>query len=67
MTKRIVKLTEDDLQRLVKNVVEEVIENDEKWMKMSTCSINKSKEYSIECIGAKWLDLFYSLLNNKVT
>lgn len=45
----------------------ELIENDEKWMKMSTCSINKSKEYSIECIGAKWLDLFYSLLNNKVT
>lgn len=31
MTKRIVKLTEDDLQRLVKNVVEEVIENDEKF------------------------------------
>ena len=45
----------------------ELIKNDEKWMKMSTCSINKSKEYSIECIGAKWLDLFYSLLNNKVT
>ena len=44
-----------------------LIENNEKGMKMSICFINKSKEYSIECIGAKWLDLFYSLLNNKVT
>lgn len=31
MTKRIVKLTENDLQRLVKNVVKEVIENDENF------------------------------------
>ncbi len=31
MTKRIVKLTEDDLQSLVKNVVKEVIENDENF------------------------------------
>lgn len=31
MTKRIVKLTEDDLQNLVKNVVKEVIENDENF------------------------------------
>lgn len=41
------------------------MENDKKWMEMSASSINKSKEYSIECIGTKWLDLFYSLLNNK--
>ena len=31
MAKRIVKLTEDDLQSLVKNVVKEVIEDDEKF------------------------------------
>lgn len=31
MTKRIIKLTEDDLQNLVKNVVKEVIEGDEKF------------------------------------
>jgi len=31
MTKRIVKLTENDLQNLVKNVVKEVIENDENF------------------------------------
>ncbi len=31
MTKRIVKLTEDDLQSLVKNEVKEVIENDENF------------------------------------
>ena len=43
----------------------ELMENDKKWMEMSAPSINKSKEYSIECIGTKWLDLFYSLLNNK--
>lgn len=44
----------------------EFIENDEKWMKMFICFINKSKEYFIECIGVKWLDLFYFFLNNKV-
>lgn len=31
MVKRIVKLTEDDLQSLVKNVVKEVIENEENF------------------------------------
>lgn len=42
----------------------ELIENEEKWIKMSASAINKSEEYSIECIGTRWLDLFYSLLNN---
>lgn len=31
MSKRIIKLTEDDLQSLVKNVVKEVIENNENF------------------------------------
>lgn len=31
MTKRIVRLSENKLQRLVKNVVKEVIENDENF------------------------------------
>jgi len=31
MTKRIVRLSENKLQRLVKNVVKEVIEDDEKF------------------------------------
>lgn len=43
----------------------ELIENEEKWMKMSISAINRSREYSIECISTRWLDLFYSLLNNK--
>lgn len=43
----------------------ELIDNNEKWIKMSFSARCKSKEFSIESVGGKWLNLFELLLKGK--
>lgn len=48
-----------------KEKIMELIDNDEKWIKMSFSAVSKSEEFAIEHIGSKWLNLFDLLLENK--